>query len=273
MELAEPSIAAAYDACARQGATQIIVHPFFLLPGRHWDSDIPRLAAEAAAKAAAHIINLAKPLAAELLDCDTSALVFSDGLFLVSDTNQSLTIEDLVRHLAKPGHLHMLNCSQSYETDGATYPYGCHIVEVEIDKMTCAVQVARYSVLDDFGLVINPMTLAGQIHGGIAQGVGQALLENVVYDGSGQLLAGSLMDYALPRADHFPDFAIDMLNTPCANNLLGIKGAGEAGAIGAPQAVISAVCDALQITHIDMPATSLEIFNVLKKKQTQKNSK
>ena len=224
----------------------------------------------AAAKAAAHIINLAKPLAADLLDCDTSALVFSDGLFLVSDTNRSLAIEDLVRHLAKPGQMHMLNCAQSYETDGATYPYGCHIVEVEIDKMTCAVQIARYSVLDDFGLVINPMTLAGQIHGGIAQGVGQALLENVVYDGSGQLLAGSLMDYALPRADHFPNFAIDMLNTPCANNLLGIKGAGEAGAIGAPQAVISAVCDALQITHIDMPATSLEIFNVLKKKQTRK---
>ena len=126
--------------------------------------------------------------------------------------------------------------------------------------------------MDDFGLVINPMTLAGQIHGGIAQGVGQALLENVVYDGSGQLLAGSLMDYALPRADHFPNFAIDMLNTPCANNLLGIKGAGEAGAIGAPQAVISAVCDALQITHIDMPATSLEIFNVLKTKQTRKTA-
>ena len=118
--------------------------------------------------------------------------------------------------------------------------------------------------------VINPMTLAGQIHGGIAQGVGQALMEHVVYDESGQLLAGSLMDYALPRADHFPGFAIDMRNTPCANNLLGIKGAGEAGAIGAPQAVISAVCDALQITHIDMPATPLEIFNIIKAKQASK---
>ena len=124
--------------------------------------------------------------------------------------------------------------------------------------------------MDDFGLVINPMMLAGQIHGGIAQGVGQALLENVVYSESGQLLAGSLMDYALPRADHFPGFEIDMRNTPCTNNLLGIKGAGEAGAIGAPQAVISAVCDALQITHIDMPATPLEIFNVLKAKQPPK---
>ena len=198
------------------------------------------------------------------------ALVFSDGLFLVNDTNRSVAIEDLVRRLAQPNQMHQLNCSQSYKTDGATYPYGCHIVEVEIDKATCAIQIARYSVMDDFGVVINPMTLAGQIHGGIVQGVGQALLENVVYDESGQLLAGSLMDYALPRADHFPSFAINMRNTPCANNLLGIKGAGEAGAIGAPQAVISAVCDALQIIHIDMPATPLEIFKAIKRKQARK---
>ena len=221
----------------------------------------------ATAKAAANIIDTATPLAADLLDCDVNALVFSDGLFLLRDTNRSLAIEDLVRHLARPGQAHQLNCALSYETDGATYPYGCHVVEVEIDKGTCAVEIARYSVVDDFGLVINPMTLAGQIHGGIAQGVGQALLENVFYDESGQLLSGSFMDYALPRADHFPGFVIGMRNTPCANNLLGIKGAGEAGAIGAPQAVISAVCDALQITHIDMPATPLKIFNVIKAKQ------
>ena len=220
--------------------------------------------------AAAHIVKVATPLAAQMLNCDTDALVFSDGLFSVKYTNRSVAIEDLVRFFAQPGQMHQLNCSQSYETNGATYPYGCHIVEVEIDKATCAVQIARYSVMDDFGLVINPMTLAGQIHGGIAQGVGQALLENVVYNEAGQLLAGSLMDYALPRADHFPGFAIDMRNTPCANNLLGIKGSGEAGAIGAPQAVISAVCDALKITHIDMPATPLEIFNVINAKQTRK---
>ena len=183
------------------------------------------------------------------------------------DTNRSLAIEDLVRNLARSGQAHQLNCALSYETDGATYPYGCHVVEVEIDRGTCDVEIARYSVIDDFGLVINPMTLSGQIHGGIAQGVGQALLENVVYDRAGQLLSGSFMDYALPRADHFPDFTISMRNTPCTNNMLGIKGAGEAGAIGAPQAVISAICDALQITHIDMPATPLKIFNVLKAKQ------
>ena len=223
----------------------------------------------ATAMAAAHIIDTARPLAAKMLDCDADGLVFADGLFLVRDTNRSLAIEDLVRCLAQTGRMHQLNCAQSYETDGATYPYGCHIVEVEIDKATCAVEIVRYSVMDDFGVVINPMTLAGQIHGGIAQGVGQALLENVVYDESGQLLSGSLMDYALPRSDHFPGFTIDMRNTPCANNFLGIKGAGEAGAIGAPQAVISAVCDALQITHIDMPATPLKIFNVIKAKKHQ----
>ena len=188
----------------------------------------------AVATAAAHIVKVATPLAAQMLNCDKNALVFSDGLFVVNHTNRSVAIEDLVRRFAQPGRAHHLNCIQSYETDGATYPYGCHIVEVEIDKATCAVQIARYSVMDDFGIVINPMTLAGQIHGGIAQGVGQALLEHVVYDEAGQLLAGSLMDYALPRADHFPGFAIDMRNTTCANNLLGIKGAGEAGAIGAP---------------------------------------
>ena len=208
----------------------------------------------AAARAAAHIVNLAMPLAAQVLDCDTSALVFSDGLFLVSDTNRSVAIEDLVRHLARPGQMHQLNCSQSYETDGATYPYGCHIVEVEIDKATCAVQIARYSVMDDFGLVINPMTLAGQIHGGIAQGVGQALLENVVYD-SLVSFAGSLMDYALPRADHFSLSQLICEIHHVSIICLALRGLAG-GAIGAPQAVISAVCDALQITHIDMPATS-----------------
>ena len=220
----------------------------------------------ATAVAAAKIIDLAKPFAAEALECGEDDLNFTDGLFLRQDTNRSIAIEDLVRQLAISGEKHRLNWVQSYETDGATYPYGCHIIELEIDRQTCAVEIASYHVVDDFGLVINPLTLEGQIHGGIAQGVGQALLEHVVYDDSGQLLAGSLMDYALPRADHFPEFQISTRNTACANNALGIKGSGEAGAIGAPQAVISAVCDALDITHIDMPATPLAIFNAMKAK-------
>ena len=220
----------------------------------------------ATAVAAAKIIDLAKPFAAEALECGEDDLNFTDGLFLRQDTNRSIAIEDLVCQLAISGEKHRLNWAQPYETDGATYPYGCHIIELEIDRQTCAVEIASYHVVDDFGLVINPLTLEGQIHGGIAQGVGQALLEHVVYDDSGQLLAGSLMDYALPRADHFPGFQISTRNTACANNALGIKGSGEAGAIGAPQAVISAICDALDITHIDMPATPLAIFNAMKAK-------
>ncbi|MAB03133.1 MAG: carbon monoxide dehydrogenase [Candidatus Puniceispirillum sp.] len=220
----------------------------------------------ATAVAAAKIIDLAKPFAAEALECCEDDLNFTDGLFLRQDTNRSIGIEDLVRQLAASGEKHRLNWAQPYETDGATYPYGCHIIELEIDRQTCAVDIASYQVTDDFGIVINPLTLEGQIHGGIAQGVGQALLEHVVYDDSGQLLAGSLMDYALPRADHFPGFQISTRNTACANNALGIKGSGEAGAIGAPQAVISAICDALDITHIDMPATPLAIFNAIKAK-------
>ena len=220
----------------------------------------------ATAVAAAKIIDLAKPFAAEALECGEDDLNFNDGLFLRQDTNRSIAIEDLVRQLAISGEKHRLNWAQPYETDGATYPYGCHIIELEIDRQTCAVDIASYHVVDDFGTVINPLTLEGQIHGGIAQGVGQVLLEHVVYDDSGQLLAGSLMDYALPRADHFPGFQISTRNTACANNALGIKGSGEAGAIGAPQAVISAICDALDITHIDMPATPLAIFNAMKAK-------
>ena len=154
-----------------------------------------------------------------------------------------------------------------YTTDGATYPYGCHVVEIEVDQQTLRPEIVTYTVVDDFGEIINPLTLEGQIHGGIAQGIGQALYEHVAYDEDGQLLAGSLMDYALPRADHMPSFSISRRGTRCQNNLLGVKGAGEAGAIGAPPAVISALCDALGIVHIDMPATLQNIWQIMKAKQ------
>ena len=180
--------------------------------------------------------------------------------------NQSISIEELVRLTATEDGPHPLNRFNDYQASGATYPYGSHIIEIEVDKASFVPQIVRYTTMDDFGNILNPLTLFGQIQGGIAQGVGQALLEHVVYDDSGQLLAGSLMDYALPRADHFPGFQISTRNTACANNALGIKGSGEAGAIGAPQAVISAICDALEMTHIDMPATPLAIFNAMKAK-------
>ncbi len=224
----------------------------------------------ATAEAAALIVKAALPYAAAQLQCDRDDLAFAEGLFVLKDSNQSLHIEDLVRALVTPGQPHPLNLQHGYASAGATYPYGCHIVELEVDPATAAVEIKRYHVTDDFGVVINPTTLVGQIHGGIVQGVGQALFEHVVYDPSGQLLTGSLMDYALPRAADFPGFSIQFCNTPCHNNVLGVKGAGEAGAIGAPQAIISALCDALSITHIDMPATPAAIFAAIKNAKPDK---
>ena len=150
----------------------------------------------------------------------------------------------------------------------ATFPNGCHIVEVEIDPASGVVEVMGYTIVDDFGAVINPLLLEGQVHGGIVQGLGQALLEHTVYDeDSGQLLTGSFSDYAMPRADDLPSFSFSTRNVPCKANPLGIKGAGEAGAIGAPPAVINAVVDALHrkagVRHIDMPATPYRVWQAL----------
>lgn len=214
----------------------------------------------ATAEAGDKIAQNAKALAAELLECQEADIRFEDGLYLDSKSNKSIRIEELVMRTAPETGPHPLNLKNSYQTSGLTYPYGCHIAEIEVDKGTFVPKVVKYTVVDDFGLVINPLTLGGQIHGGIAQGIGQALYEYVPYDDAGQLLAGSLMDYTLPRADHLPSFNVGTCNTPCLNNYLGVKGAGEAGAIGAPPAVISALSDALGLAHIDMPATPQKIF-------------
>ena len=152
--------------------------------------------------------------------------------------------------------------------DAATYPNGCHVCEVEIDPDTGGTTIARYTIVDDFGETINPALLAGQVHGGIVQGFGQAIQEHTVYeDGSGQLVTGSFMDYTLPRASDVPMFDFNVHNVRCTTNPLGIKGSGEAGAIGAPPALISALVDALRpstgLTHIDMPATPLSIWQAL----------
>jgi carbon-monoxide dehydrogenase large subunit len=149
-----------------------------------------------------------------------------------------------------------------------TFPNGCHIVEVEIDPNTGSVAIERYTIVDDFGRTINPLLLEGQVHGGIVQGIGQALLEHAVYDpDSGQLLSGSFMDYAMPRAGDMPSFAFSTHNVPTTANPLGVKGAGEAGAVGAPPAVINAIVDALYrragVRHIDMPATPRRVWEKL----------
>jgi carbon-monoxide dehydrogenase large subunit len=149
-----------------------------------------------------------------------------------------------------------------------TFPNGCHIVEVEIDPATGAVGIARYTIVDDFGRTINPMMLEGQVHGGVVQGIGQALFEHAVYDPeSGQLLSGSFMDYAMPRAGDIPLFDFSTHNVPSTSNPFGVKGAGEAGAVGAPPAVINAIVDALHhkngARHIDMPATPRRVWEAI----------
>jgi carbon-monoxide dehydrogenase large subunit len=148
--------------------------------------------------------------------------------------------------------------------DLITFPNGCHIAEVEVDPETGHVVLERYTAVDDFGTLINPMLALGQIHGGVAQGIGQAMLEHTVYDSdSGQLLSGSLMDYALPRADDLPDFDIALTGVPTNANPLGVKGAGQAGAIAAPQAVVLAVLDAIGVDTIDMPLTPERVWRAI----------
>ncbi|MFZ1680187.1 MAG: molybdopterin cofactor-binding domain-containing protein, partial [Rhizobiaceae bacterium] len=152
--------------------------------------------------------------------------------------------------------------------DEATYPNGTHVVEIEIDPATGVLELVRYTIVDDFGATVNPAMLAGQVHGGVAQGVGQALTENTVYDGEGQLLSATFMDYAMPRADLFPPIAFSTRNVPSTTNAFGIKGAGEAGTIGAAPAVMNAIADALfratGRADIDMPATPEKLWRALR---------
>jgi carbon-monoxide dehydrogenase large subunit len=140
-----------------------------------------------------------------------------------------------------------------------TYPNGTHLCEVEIDPETGVTDIVRYAIVDDFGVTLNPVLLAGQVHGGVVQGIGQALMEEIVFDEDGQLVSGSLTDYALPRADQVPDILFETRNVPSTSNLLGLKGAGEAGSIGSCPAIMNAIVDALHreagVRHIDMPAT------------------
>ncbi|MEK7230387.1 MAG: molybdopterin cofactor-binding domain-containing protein, partial [Pseudomonadota bacterium] len=171
-----------------------------------------------------------------------------------------------------------LNESAFYDPTNFTFPAGSHICEVEIDPDTGLTQVVNFTAVDDFGNVINPMIVEGQVHGGLAQGIGQALLEGCVYDReSGQLLTGTLMDYALPRADDLPSFRVATEVTACTHNPLGVKGCGEAGAIGSPAAVINAIVDALAplgVRDIEMPATPQRVWQTIQsaKNGTEKTS-
>ncbi|MFM2041700.1 MAG: hypothetical protein RLY86_276 [Pseudomonadota bacterium] len=235
---------------------------------------VPVGGAAVAAGAAALVAEL-RPAAAALLEVAPDDLDFTvdeaGGSFRVRGANRWIALAEVVaRSPAGPDGI-VFSARARWAPQAATYPNGCHVAEVEVDADTGVPTVLRYTVVDDFGTVMNPMMLAGQVQGGIAQGLGQALLERTVYDpDSGQLLTGSFMDYALPRADDLPMIDLTLAPVPCTTNALGMKGAGEAGSIGAPPALINALVDALAefgVRHIDMPATPEVLWRLIHQNQ------
>ena len=217
-------------------------------------------------RASEKIIAKAKRIAAHQMQTDAENLAFEDGAFISG--NQRMTLQEAAFASYVPADYPPdlepgLSEKAFYDPQNFTYPAGTHIAEVEIDKETGQVRLVNFVAVDDFGTVINPMIVDGQVHGGVAQGAGQALLEHGIYDGDGQLVTGSYMDYCLPRADDLPDFVVDTTLTPCTHNPVGAKGCGEAGAIGSPAAIINAVTDALGVRDIAMPATSEQLWRRL----------
>jgi len=223
------------------------------------------------------VLSKARVIAAHLLQADASAVSFSAGRFTVSGSERGIDLPALAEAARDPANLPAnwpggmtpgLDADAYNDSDVFTFPNGCHTAEVEIDPETGAVTLERYLAIDDYGRLINPMLTKGQVQGGVAQGIGQALLEHTVYDRqSGQLLSGSFADYALPRADDLPPLDISLAELPTAVNPLGVKGAGQAGCMAAPQTIVNAILDALAplgITHIDMPATPERVWHAIR---------
>ncbi len=222
--------------------------------------------------AIAKVVAKAKKIAAHKLEAAEADIEFADGTFRIAGTDRSVAFKTIVQNSFDPANLPPgmetgLDQQSRYMHKAATFPNGCHACEIEIDAETGVARILRFVVVDDFGTVVNPMLLAGQVQGGIGQGVGQALLEGCVNDpDSGQLVTGSLIDYCMPRADDLPDIEFTYNVERCTTNPLGIKGAGEAGAIGAPPAVINAIVDALAeygVSHVEMPATPERIWQAI----------
>ncbi len=214
------------------------------------------------------IIAKARIIAAHMMETEADNVAFADGVF--SSSNQQITIQEVAFAAYVPADYPEdlepgLSEKAFYDPENFTYPAGTHVAEVEIDETTGVVELVNFVAVDDFGHIVNPMIVDGQVHGGVAQGVGQALLEHGIYDENGQLLTGSFMDYCMPRADDLPDFIVDTTVTPCTHNPLGVKGCGEAGAIGSPAAVMNAITDALGVKDITMPATSEKVWRALKR--------
>jgi len=207
----------------------------------------------------------AKKIAAHLMEADEADIQIQNGELVVAGTDKKLPwfqvcLAAYTAHNLPSGMEPGLKETAFYDPSNFTFPAGCYIAEVEIDPETGKTKIVQFVAADDFGNIINPMIVEGQVHGGIAQGIGQALLEGVIYDETGQLLTASYMDYAMPRADDLPSFDLSHQNTPCPGNPLGIKGCGEAGAIGSPPALINAITDALGNNNLSMPATPEKVW-------------
>jgi carbon-monoxide dehydrogenase large subunit len=223
--------------------------------------------------ASKEIIEKARRIASHVLEADASDLEFAKGLFTVAGTDRAigifevaaaaLTRNDLPEEIAGP-----LGAVSDETITDASFPYGCHVCEVEVDPETGAVDIVSYTAVDDVGRAVNPMIVHGQVHGGIAQGVGQALWEQVVYDrATGQMLTGSFMDYAMPRAGGLPSYVTELSEVPSTTHPLGIRPAGEGGTTPALGVVVNAVVDALAVfgvTHVEMPATPERIWRAIR---------
>ncbi|MCS7267493.1 MAG: xanthine dehydrogenase family protein molybdopterin-binding subunit [Geminicoccaceae bacterium] len=220
--------------------------------------------------AADRVIEKGKIAAAHLFEAAVADIAFADGTFRVAGTDKAIDIMELAERVRAmttrpPGLEEGLDASARIELQAWTFPNGCHVAEVEVEPETGVTRVVRYTVVDDFGVVVNPLLVEGQVHGGVVQGIGQALFERTVYDANGQLLTGSFMDYRMPRADDLPFFDFSTVEVRCRNNPLGVKGCGEAGSVGSCAAVINALVDALSplgVRHVDMPAVPEKIWRL-----------
>jgi len=221
--------------------------------------------------AADAIIEKAKHMAGHLLETAVTDIEFDDGKFKVKGTDKAIPMTDVAKAFYRPvGPTTKFGTGLDASGSSAvppSFPNGCHACELEIDPETGMVEIDRYTVVDDVGKVINPMICHGQIEGALAQGIGQAIMENVAFDAeSGQMLSASFMDYAMPRAADLPlHYEMDFIDVPAKTNPLGVKGVGEAGCVGAPPVVMNAILDALKIDHLDMPATPHRVWQAIQK--------
>jgi carbon-monoxide dehydrogenase large subunit len=232
-----------------------------------WDADLTAAILEASDK----VIEKGKQIASVVLEAAVADIEFGHGRFTIVGTDRSVGIMELAEKLRSglklpPDVPASLDVKHVFDQAPSAFPNGCHIAEVEIDPETGVAEVVKYTMVNDFGVIVNPLLVEGQLHGGVVQGIGQALMERTVYDGEGQLLTGSYMDYALPRASDAPNFAFLSHPVPAKTNPLGAKGCGEAGCAGSLPSVTNAVIDALSelgIHHIDMPATPHRIWQAI----------